>query len=268
MRSQACWDRSVRISEPPFLELSFYVAGVDDKAVFVRLIRVLLDQGATFVGEGRAHLGPGLRDRPFARITDEVPQAIPLGDSQSLDRWLTDPDARLLQVYIAGASNATKHVAEIVTYQGMSDDATATDKHPVAIWTEGQWLCTPSRQQNRRRVRDMGRRVYGRFRTLVSALRPSYAAITVEYALECPTDLRRDPRSLAFGDFFVSRDYLSPAKLQTMREMFSGACTEMWDAGLYVSTMAELNPEGKQLQNGRADLSVRVAKMIGATGPR
>jgi hypothetical protein len=104
---------------------------------------------------------------------------------------------------------------------------------------------------------------------LVESLRPTYAAITIEWPLECPEDLQRDARSLAFRNFFVSRGYLGESKLARVRDIFADAYVEPVGDGVYISCMEEFNPEGRHLESDdAAQRSVEVAKLLAAAKPK
>jgi hypothetical protein len=75
----------------------------------------------------------------------------------------------------------------------------------VILRTEGEAFCGLFRD-NRMRLKKLGRRVYQIFVEVADAIPCVYVAILVEYSLEEPRKLRQDPRSLAYRDFFLSRE--------------------------------------------------------------
>jgi hypothetical protein len=245
------------------LELNFYFANLPEVEAFTRLVTTLLALGAKFTGTGYAHRGEGLRDKPFASTHDSVLEPVPIRDVTDLTRSLADPDIRLVQVYMEGATSTMSNVAEIVTYLSISPEAAHTDRHPLAIWTDGEVFSGPLREKYTQRARKVGRRTYERFRALIEALRPAYAAITSEWSLECPADLRRDPRSLAFRNFFVSRAHLEEANLAYIQRLYSRAYIEPMGDGLYISCSKEFNPLGRGLDVGDTPRQTEVGKLIG-----
>jgi hypothetical protein len=248
---------------PPFLELGFYFANIPEADAFARLITTLLSLGATFTGEASMHRGIGIREKPFASITDApLPELVTL-DAATLMRSLVDPDIRLIEVYLDGAIGVARNAAEIVSYVSVSPEAAHADRHPLAILTEAEIFSGSLRQRFARRARRAGRQVYQRLRALVEATRPAYAAITVEFPLQCPTDLRRDPRSLAFRDFFVSGTYIGAPNLAVAKNLFAGAFVEPLTDGLYISCTKDFNPDGRNLPVEDAQRrSVEQAKLI------
>ncbi|MBA3943778.1 MAG: hypothetical protein H0X37_04365 [Herpetosiphonaceae bacterium] len=256
----------MRQPDPPFLELSFYFADRTGREAFTQLVTTLVGFGATFTGEGKAHKGVGLRDQPFGSLSDELREPLPLENSEALTRWTSDPNTRLLQVSMGGATGAIADVAEIVTYESISDEAASVDHHPVAIWTEGELFSGTFPKTHAGQARKVGQQTYERFRLLVEALAPAYAAITTEYGLECPEDLRRDARSYAFQDFFVSRSYLGANKVAKIQNLFAEAYAEPVGDGIYISCHRFFNPEGKDSEaKYGSGQSGEVARLIAST---
>ncbi len=258
----------MKLPDPPFLELNFYFADLPETDAFSRLIKALVGMGAQFTGEGYAHRGMDMRDTPFAAITDEHFESISIAGSTDLEQCLADPNSRLLQVYMYDATGVVHANAEIVTYLSVSPEAALTDRHPLAIWTEGWLFSGPLafRKQYMKRAEEVGRQIYQRFRSLVEILHPTYAAITCEWSLECLTDLRRDPRSYAFRDFFISRTYFGTPKLTRIQSLLSGAYIEPVGDGLYISGTKEMNPELRSLERRYAqEQSIEIAKLIAST---
>lgn len=253
---------------PPFLELGFYFANIPEADAFAHLVTALIGNGAKLTGEASARRGAGVKDMSFASINDS-PLPEPLtADVSTIMRYLTDPDVRIIEVYMGGAIGITVNTAEILTYLSISPEAVRTDKHPIAILTEGELFSGTLRHEFSQSARKAGMQVYHSFCALIEALQPAYAAITVENPLECPTDLRRDPRSLAFCDFFVSRAYIGALKLRIIQTFFQGAFIESMGDGIYISCTEEFNPEGRSLDAEYAQRqSVEVAKLIASVGP-
>jgi hypothetical protein len=249
--------------KPPFLELSFYFAQSVDSESFTRLVETLIRLGAKFSGYGTVHQGKEFRDHPFASITDFVLESVTICNRSDLTLLSDDPDRRLMQIFMEGASGIKHDVSEIIGYESISQEASDQDHHPLAIWTEGIVFSGIADQKSVAHAQKTGGQVYKQLCLLVEALKPSYAAITVEYNLECPADLRRDVRSLAFRDFFVSGAYLGVNNLKTISDLFQGAYIETVADGLYISCTPEFNPQGNRLDNEYAQWkSMEVAKLI------
>lgn len=235
----------IRPPEGSFLELNFYFGDRPEREAFAGLVAALVDLGARFTGNAWAHRGRGIRDRPFKFAFDRARRRIAVGSLEALHRWLGKPDTRVVEVEMIGAAGTADDVAEVVTYQGISREASEIDRHPLAIWTEGWLFDGPIPEEEPAEARRVGLRAYQRFRALVERLRPSYAALTHEYALECPTELRREGISLAFIDFYVSRAYLGAAALRRIGQAFAEAYQESFGDGIYISHNPFFNPENR-----------------------
>jgi hypothetical protein len=253
--------------DPPFLELGFYFADTPEADAFARLVETLIALGATLTGSGSAHRGSGIRGKSFASVTDKhLPEPVTV-DALSLTQVLTDPDIRVVEVAMKDSIGIAQNAPELVSYVNISPEAARTDRHPLAVITEGEVFCGTLREHFARRRHEAGTAVYSRFRELVLALDPAYASITVEWPLECPTDLRRDSRSGAFRDFFVGGSYLASEELGLLQELFSGAFVEPLANGLYISSSEDFNPERRSLGAESAQWrSVDAAKLIATAG--
>jgi hypothetical protein len=165
-----------------------------------------------------------------------------------------------------GASGTAQDTVEVVTYASISAEAAKIDRHPVSIWAEGYLFCGAFRTSHATEMLSRGRMAYARFLALIDALRPSYASITIEESLECPMDLRRDPNTYAFQNFFISNAFLGEDGLVLARDMFSDFYAEPVADGLYISSSEEFNPQSKRVSAELASKnSVEVAKLIGVS---
>lgn len=83
---------------PTFLEMSFYFAETPDAAAFLRVLGALTREGARFAGQGIVHRGPGIGQRPFGAISDELSDEVSLSSMQEAEVYATADDTRLIQV--------------------------------------------------------------------------------------------------------------------------------------------------------------------------
>jgi hypothetical protein len=134
----------------------------------------------------------------------------------------------------------------------------------VILRTEGLAFCGPFRD-DRRRLKKLGRKVYQRFVEVADAIPCVYGAILVEYSLEEPEKLRQDPRSLAFRDFFLSRERLENKAIEeAIRLAGDEAYVESRASGVYISMNAEFNPKGRSIPWLEAqERSVQISAVIG-----
>lgn len=244
---------------PPFLEIGVYHHEWAEADALARLVSTSVELGAKYAGEGRAHIGTGINGQPFADTHAELLETVTITGMDEFTSYLTAPDVRLVQVYMDNVANISDSATEIITYLSISPEAMRLDHHPLAIWAGGEALSG----KGSKRGAVVGDRVCSRFLQFVELLQPDYASITVEYGLECPTDLRHDPRSYAFTDFFISSDYVGSNNLATIRDIFRGAYIQPLANGLYVSCTKNFNPHAIELE--RTDATGRsgtLAKLI------
>lgn len=134
----------------------------------------------------------------------------------------------------------------------------------VILRTEGEAFCGPFRD-NRTRLKKLGPSVYERFVEVADAIPCVYGAILVEYSLEEPKKLRQDPRSLAFCDFFLSRELLENKAIEeAIRLAGDEAYVESRATGVYISMSAEFNPKGRFIPSPESLWrSARISAVIG-----
>jgi hypothetical protein len=134
----------------------------------------------------------------------------------------------------------------------------------VILRTEGEAFCGPERD-DRTQLKKLGRRVYRRFVEVADTIPCVYGAILVEYSLEEPKKLQQDPRSLAFRDFFLSRQRLENRAVEdVLRLAGDEAYIESRATGVYISMSAEFNPKGRSIPSLEAqERSARISAVIG-----
>jgi len=134
----------------------------------------------------------------------------------------------------------------------------------IVLRTEGEPFCGTARR-NSAKMTKLGRRAYARFVSVAESIEPVYGAIVVEYSLETPAELRKDPRSLAFRDFFLSRVVAGKETVeQVLRLAGDEAYVERLSTGIYVSMSPEFNPEGRGLPPVEAqERSAQIGSVLG-----
>ena len=106
----------------------------------------------------------------------------------------------------------------------------------VAICLEGAWLSfSHGDAPIPTKIQKMGAKVRTIFVDFVRRLKPSYASITVDYGLEAPCDLRKDPRTHAFRDFFLSSVWYD-ALMQDIRRKFPTIYFDQLPTGQFITT--------------------------------
>jgi hypothetical protein len=230
----------MREPEAPFLELHFYLTDNTDPWNLYRVVRELVNLRANLVGSIAVHEGSGVRDSPFRSPLFEDMHDLEMRDLSRFDELLRDENLRPVRVLMTSASGTTEDVAELITFDRISEEAAIQDRHPIAIYTSGDAFNLDDAEESQR----IGLRAYRRFRELVERLKPTYAAITVEEALECLTDLRlKGPSFMAFRNFYVSGREFGGQMLSELRSIFDGAFIEEMADGLYISCWPDFNPE-------------------------
>lgn len=254
---------------PPFLELSFYFAEMADTDALVHVLAALTSEGAQFAGSGMVHSGRRIGEAQFSGINDALLEAVSLNNLDEAKIYATVADIRLVQVEMRGASAAGRTRSELITYISISPGAMLNDHHPIAIWTTGALFSGPADKSRRRQRRRVGSQIQQRFLDLIRILRPSYAAVTVEIALECPTDLRIDARTGAFQEFYVSENYLGAHRMSRVLNSFPNAYRETIADGWYISCWGDFNPQGREVEHGEANKgSSAVVALIAELAPK
>jgi hypothetical protein len=254
----------MRTLDAPFLELGFYFADLTDADAFAKVARALMARGSRFLF-AQGWRGPGKRSQPFESIRgDELREPLSIREDQ-LEKALADPDLRIMEIsydHIIGISKAP----ERLEYFGVfSEIAAQLDRHPIEILAEGQPWSGPHDSE---RGRKPGKKVYQFFRELVVALAPSYAAITVEAPIECPTDLHQDPSNHTFLDFYMSESFIGASNLATIARLYDGAYQERVADGLYISTYRYMNPGDVSLDYEKVSyMASEVGRLVGQRRP-
>ncbi len=137
---------------------------------------------------------------------------------------------------------------------------TKMDGSVVVVRTEGEEFCGPDWASKPGTV-TLARRLAAAFVRVAESIDCAYGAILVEYSLEGPEQLREDPRSYAFRNFYLSRQRL-PADLveRVLALVPKEAYVRELQRGLYVSMSGEFNPDGRGVEN---DIVYKVMTPIG-----
>lgn len=219
----------MRAPDPPYVELGFYFANMTGDAAIAALCRHLVSCGAAYNGPALISHINSLHDT-FASIYD-LPHCTHVVNTVSEAECLfANSTLRILQLTIRNGTDIVPDANEIVTQLRVSDKAKHADRHPVAIWVEGCALSFGG-DSIPRSARRIGRKTFKAFSSLVRSLNPSYAAITVDYGLECPADLSYN-ESLAFRDCFVSKEFVGAQFLDNLVDRLHGAYYEQLATGL------------------------------------
>ena len=223
--------------DPPYLELAFYVGRerVQDQAL--RAVDSLVRAGARFTGEIDVVEGDLV-----SRLSSVELSSIELNSS-----------ARLRSIYLDGATGVTTKTELIEIRGGV-----------LQLRTEGELFSGPNRE-HRAQLYRLGMGAYACFKRLALGIESYYGALCGEYSLEEPAELKRDPRSIAFRNFFVSRVALGEGTVEVVRRTVGADVyvEELGDQGLYFSMSPEFNPDHQEVEPIESQYrSVRVAESL------
>ena len=219
-----------RIWTPACL-LSFYYHQIPEQEAFYKIIKTLGEVGATWLGHGSITQGKGIRDKPFSTersITNIRRVDFELKD---IDKFLNDPNIRLITVYFENAIGTKPKTEEYVTYGDISEEAMLVDQHPIEIWGD----CTILYAGEDWKFRRANRTSESRFLDIIKATNPAYATFTVEEQLKCPTDLRTDTRHYLFWKFFVNGDFVGVNNLNKIGDLYQSSEIIEVNNGLYIN---------------------------------
>lgn len=137
----------------------------------------------------------------------------------------------------------------------------------LVLRTEGEAFCGPA--VHTERARELGLRVYRRFLDVADRIPTTYGAILVEYSLEEPHELRRDPRSLAFRNFFLSRERLGHEVVAEVIGLAGeDAYVEQTGTGVYISMDTDFNPAGRGISADEVGgTRARIPIVVGRAAP-
>jgi hypothetical protein len=232
---------TMRRPQPPFLELGFYMEPLPDAAALGLMARALRSMGVRFSGEAVVrHGGPSPDDVTLEDIA--------VGEREIVQR-LESPTSTLFAV---GAPGAAGGASDVLTRTGGWN---AAPHNAIAIWTDDVVFDRPDAEA--------ARFVRERFAQVVEAVRPMYAAITVEEGLPSPVRLRRDPRTRAFNDFYLSSELVARVGASRLADLYEHAHREPLAGGVYVSSTPALNSRGIAAKGDRWTASMALARAVG-----
>lgn len=216
--------------QPPFIELNFYHAKKPQKDAFKKMLNACLESDATLINQALV-ASTHHEDIPhFHDILFLERQMITFEPNQ-LEALLSSNDTFVLSLYLANAIGTRPNSIEQLTYGRISEYASQIDNHPIVIWCSGDMFgFNDLLEQQAAMV------VYDRFRYLTEKTNPSYSAITSEWTLECPTDLKNLDSTLSFRNFFLNEELLTSIDINAIKTNYAGAHIEQWDNGIYIST--------------------------------
>ena len=247
------------------VELGFYFGSTARRDAFERVIKYCCENGGIFDGTVLQSEETGPRSNRFTHIYDRGVRELTIAVNE-LEKRLEDKDGDIVKVAIWSAIGTSTDVPEVVTYGGVSADASQVDNPTIAVVGEGWVFSTPGYERQAKKV---GRRCQKKLMEICSALDPDYAAILNEDSLPCRYDLARGAGKRCFANFFISERAYQQSMLTAIEALYRDAYTERTSTGIYVSTWSMYNPKNITIANNVAiERSVRVAQALGSEGRR
>lgn len=246
---------------PPFVELSLYFAEGSPLLHLLDAVDVLLQSGGKLeafftrgVGETRA--------APFhCEDVQEVRRLVSSG------QWVVSEVLVRNAIGLIAAPERISLLDPESTLRppfGVKDNG---DPSPVVIESSGTVFgAFPGEPDKKQRARSAGRKVTRRFRLVVSTLRPSYAAITVERPLATPHDswITRNP--CCFDNFYMSREFMGDVRFGEFLQVVRGATVEETEAGAYVWSSPTFGPSARLPREEMDRINRAVARLVQTAG--
>ena len=206
----------MRNPDPPFIEIGLYFSELDSRSALEKVAWHFVENlGAlpkrVFLSKDRPVLGRNVEthEKKLARGSD-------------LFIAMREHAGPVHKLVLEKASKVIPNVREYISSVPISEKAVRFDKNPVAIQIEGVAFSRPASGKIPASAKKIGNKVNRFFKEVVASLSPSYGSITVEYGLECPRDLKSDPRSLAFRDFYIAESFIGAEGIRSICKQFPG----------------------------------------------
>ena len=225
----------------PFAEPSFYFGERSSQEALVLLVEHLLSKGAALTGN------------------------VVLSESADLDAVADPTWASIRRAEVSGvdaireiAANPTLSVvgvrlSNVVTYAGgrdvevrllpISDHAVGRDRHPIAIWCDGEPF---ERYVPVRRTQRAAAELLQLFTSVVDRLEPDYGAILFAWPLPSPSEIAERPDGFEFQDFFLGRRYVGDTTIQLTAQTVGSACSQSLASGSLYLTSGVFGPVGPE----------------------
>jgi hypothetical protein len=215
-----------------YVGLDFYFGDRDCPDALRDVVMHCIQNGATFSGELLISEFDGARAAAFEHIYSN-PVVVHRLNKDELPTQLEKDNVHVAKVGLWNAIGISKGNPEIVTFNGVSPQASNLDTNAISIVGEGWEFSTPGYEKE---ANKKAQRCFHTFLRVCNGLEPHYAAILNEDSLSCRYDLQRGTGTECFCNFFVSERQYGRATLDAIEAKYSDAYTERSNAGLYVAT--------------------------------
>lgn len=202
--------------DSPFLEFGFYFQGIRPLDAFLLVARKIVSHQPVKLYNVSATPGTAAGNGDTPSVGDGKFIDVPINSFSDLESVLVLSRIEVPRLMLSGLLDIERNAYEFVVLSPHSN----SNGSVVSVWSDGAWTSTGSGLSEKEQ-KSRKKKAHRLFRDLVLLLSPSYAAITVEYSLEAPEQLRSDSRSLAFSDFYLSEKYISSSITSAFATNFS-----------------------------------------------
>lgn len=224
----------MRNPDPPFLELGFHFDRVSGRDAFQKLSITVIE------GLGAIPKEVTFRNcdkRVLLRANEATCSTQRVSSLEDVRRLFEDEKRLAVKLAVEKGTRIVPDAREFFTILPVNSSDPGDCGNSVAIWIEGANFSVPSVQDGiPSKTRSVGLKTRSVFVDLVRRLNPTYAAITFDYGLESPCDLRDDPRTYAFRDFYLQSEQFGVKAFQEMKSRFPNADYEDLGCGVIVTT--------------------------------
>ena len=190
----------MRSPNSPYLEFGFYFRHKSGRESLRHVAETLTN---SFGAVPKSAIVSDQAKPSLLRAIDTIDQPVKLQDADDLDRLLSDSTRFVRKVSFDGGTRVVRDAQEFLVVLPIEGAECKDESNVIAIWVEGAAFSRAPNPEISKKEKQVAVLALTAFKRLVCQLRPTYASITVDYGLENPCDLRRDPRSLAFRDFYL-----------------------------------------------------------------
>jgi hypothetical protein len=252
----------MRTPDPPYLELGFYFRQKSGREAIRCLATALTTH---FDAVPTNAYAADLAARSLYRADEVVDHQVKTPSHDDLNRLLNDSSRFVRRISLDKGTRIVRDSQEFLVVLPIERPECKNEGNAVAIWVEGALFSRASNTEVSKKEKQVAINALTAFKKLVTLVQPTYAAITVDYGLENPCDLRRDSHSLAFRDFYLSRSDFGEDFLRTLRTKFPNSIYSENEGGqITITTTAFRVAAGyDSVGDDGFDLSEFMGKSIG-----
>lgn len=247
---------------PPFLQLNFYYSTNKDSENLYMLTMLLIKQKPEVICRVSYVEFEGAKNTAFSSIStfDDIKE-LEL-NSFKIQDFFSNPNILIFKIEINDVLLDIAKSFKIITFLSISEDAVHIDNHPIAIFVDGE-IFDRGNNRYRQKLFQVGDSAHKAFVEICDNTEPTYAAINVEYSIECKVDLEKDSRSYAFRDFFINKKLIIGSKIDLIKKIFDNGYIEQSMIGYYFSCTKYFNPKRIEFDSDIAILaSIETAKIL------